>query len=120
MTTATLNIASRLRTASALALVAACVAVGATSAAHAATESSDAPTFTVRYSDLDLTSDQGSQALYARIVAAAQQVCVAEDIRDLRAVAAAHSCREQAIAQAVRDVHSARLASVYAAAERRG
>lgn len=120
MTSATLNFAARLRTATGFALLAACVAVGATSAAHAATESADAPALTVRYSDLNLATEQGSLALYGRIVAAAQQVCVADDIRDLHAVAAARACREQAIAKAVRDVHSPVLASLYAERARHG
>jgi UrcA family protein len=119
MTSATLNVAARLRTATALALVAACVAVGATGAAHAGT-ATEAPSLKVRYNDLNLGTEAGSQVLYDRIVAAAQHVCVADDIRDLRAVAAARGCREQAIAQAVRDVHSPALAAVYAASLRHG
>jgi len=120
MTSATLNVAARLRTASAFALLAACLAVGATGAAHAATDAADAPALTVRYADLNLDTQQGSLALYGRIVAAAQQVCAAEDIRDLHAVAAARLCREQAIARAVRDVHSPMLASLYAERTRQG
>jgi UrcA family protein len=115
MTSATLSIAARLRTATAFALLAACVSVAASGAAHATTESSDAPALKVRYNDLDLATEQGSMALYGRIAAAAQQVCAADDIRNLAAVAAAHACRAQAIEKAVREVHSARLASVYAA-----
>ena len=120
MTSATLSIAARLRTATAFALLAACVSVPASGAAHAATESSDAPKLTVRYSDLDLATQQGSQALYGRIAAAARQVCAVDDIRNLAALAAADAYRAQAIEKAVREVHSARLASVYAAQLRHG
>jgi UrcA family protein len=119
MTSATLRIGARVRTATALALLAACVAVSAAGSARAATVS-DVPTIKVRYADLNLATEQGSLALYDRIAAAAQQVCVPEDIRDLHAVAAARSCRAQAIAVAVRDVHSPMLASVYAAEQRHG
>jgi UrcA family protein len=118
MTSATLRIGARARTATAFALIAACVAVSAAGSARAA--ASDAPTIKVRYADLNLATEQGSIALYDRIVAAAQQVCAPEDIRDLKAVAAARSCRQQAIALAVRDVHSPMLASVYAAESHHG
>ncbi|HEV2284987.1 MAG TPA: UrcA family protein [Steroidobacteraceae bacterium] len=119
MTSATLRIGTRVRTATAFALIAACVAVSAAGSARAAAVA-DAPALKVRYADLNLATEQGSRALYGRIVAAAQQVCAPEDIRDLRAVAAARSCREQAITQAVRDVHSPMLASVRAAQLRHG
>ena len=118
MTSATLRLGARARTATAFALIAACVAVSAAGSAHAA--AAGAPTVKVRYADLNLATEQGSLALYGRIVAAAQQVCTPEDIRDLHAVADARSCRAQAIALAVRDVHSPMLASVYAASSRHG
>jgi UrcA family protein len=119
MTSATLRIGARARTATAFALLAACVAVSAAGSARAAAVS-DVPTIKVRYADLNLATEQGSLALYDRIVAAAQQVCAPEDIRNLQAVAAARSCRQQAIALAVRDVHSPMLASLYAAEQRHG
>lgn len=119
MTSATLNLGGRLRAAVAFTALAACTAVGAVGSAQAATGASDAPTVKVRYSDLDLSTEQGSLALYGRIVAAAYQVCAA-DIRDLDAMAAARECRAQAIARAVRDVNSPRLASVYAERQRHG
>ncbi|HUO20673.1 MAG TPA: UrcA family protein [Steroidobacteraceae bacterium] len=119
MTSATLRTGARMRTATAFALIAACVAVSAAGSAHAAAVA-DVPAIKVRYADLNLATEQGSLALYDRIVAAAQQVCAPEDIRDLQAVAAARSCRQQAIALAVRDVHSPMLASLYAAEQRHG
>jgi len=114
--TATLTIGERLRAATTAAAVAACLALGAAGNAHAAT----APALRVSYGDLNLATEQGSMALYGRLVNAARAVCVVEDNRDLRAVAAVNACREQAIAQAVRDVHSPMLASVYAAQARHG
>ena len=116
MTSATLNPGRRLRTAVAFTVLATCAAVGAIGSAHAA----NSPALTVRYSDLNLSTEQGSLALYGRIVAAAHQVCTAEGIRDLRAVAAVKDCREQAIAQAVHAVNSPMLASVYAERLRHG
>ena len=118
MISATLNLGGRLRTAAAFTVLAACTAIGAVGSAHAAT--ADVPALKVRYSDLNLSSEQGSLALYGRIVAAAHQVCAVDDIRDLKAVAGLQSCREQAIARAVRDVNSPMLASVYAERLRHG
>jgi UrcA family protein len=118
MTSATLNPGGRLRAALACTVLAACSAVGAIGTASAA--GADSPALKVRYSDLNLSTEQGSLALYGRIVEAARQVCTVDSIRDLRAVAATAACREQAIAQAVRDVNSPMLASVYAERLRHG
>jgi len=118
MTSATLNRGGRLRTAMAFTVLAACTAIGAVGSAHAA--NAESPALMVRYSDLNLSTEQGSLALYGRIVAAAHQVCTVEGIRDLKAVAALKDCREQAIAQAVRDVNSPMLAAVYAERLRHG
>ncbi len=90
------------------AALAGCLAVAAVANAEST------PTVRVSYADLNLATQQGSQALYARIASAASQVCVVDDIRDLQAMAAARSCRAEAIAQAVRDVHNPELAAVYA------
>ena len=113
MTSATLSTGGRLRAALALSALAACAAIGAVGSAHAATAGS--PAVKVRYSDLNLSTEQGSIVLYGRIVAAAHEVCAADVFRDLRAVAAAKTCAAEAIARAVRDVNSPMLASVYAA-----
>jgi UrcA family protein len=113
MTSAILSTGGRLRAAVAFTVLATCAALGAAGSAYAA--SADSPALKVRYSDLNLSTEQGSLLLYGRIVTAAHQVCAVDDIRDLKAVRAASSCREQAIAQAVRDVNSPMLASVYAA-----
>ena len=116
MTSATLNFGGRLRFAMAFAVLATCTAIGAVGSAHAA--GADAPTLTVRYSDLDLSTQQGALVLYGRIVAAAYRVCAADNMLDLNAMATARVCREEAIAKAVRNVNSTMLASVYA--ERHG
>jgi UrcA family protein len=110
MTSAMLTLGGRLRTATTLAALAACLAVGALGTARAA-----GPSIAVRYTGQDLATEEGSQALYARIEAAARAVCPVDDIRDLRAVAAARACRKQAIEQAVRSVDNPKLAAVYAA-----
>jgi UrcA family protein len=97
-----------------IAALAACLAVAGVANAE------NAPAVRVSYSDLNLSTQQGSQALYSRIVAAANQVCQVEDIRDLQSVAAARSCRAQAVAQAVRAVGNPALAALYTRQARQG
>jgi UrcA family protein len=95
-----------------LAAVTACMAVGLVAVAHGATP--DAPrSVTVSYGDLDLASAQGFNTLYARIAAAARQVCApgAVGTRDLGAFAAERACVNRAIGNAVRDVQGTRVAS---------
>ena len=107
----------------ALSALAACLvlAPGLASAADLAPTRTDGPpSITVRYTDLNLATEDGTTVLYARLVAAAPNVCAVSDIRNLRQVAAAEDCRQQAIANAVRDVHNPRLAAVYAAHLRHG
>jgi len=118
MTSATLNLGGRVRAAMAFTVIATCTVIGAIGSAHAA--SADSRALKVRYSDLNLSTEQGSLALYGRIVAAANRVCAPDDIRDLRAVATARACREEAISKAVRDVNSPMLASIYAERLRHG
>jgi UrcA family protein len=118
MTSATLNLGGRLRTAVAYAVLATCAAIGAVGSVHAA--GADAPTRTVRYSDLNLSTEQGAIVLYQRIVAAATRVCAADNMIDLDAMATARVCREEVIAKAVRDVNSPMLVSLYARRQGRG
>jgi UrcA family protein len=96
------------------AALAACLAVAAVANAESA------PAVRVSYADLNLSTPQGSRALYARIESAANEVCRAEDIRDLQAMAARRSCRADAIEQAVRAVGSPTLAALYAGEVRHG
>jgi UrcA family protein len=68
----------------------------------------------VYYNSSDLSTEQGTRALYRRIVDAAALVCPSEDSLVLSDVAASKECQRQAIARAVAKVGSARLAAVYA------
>jgi UrcA family protein len=109
--TFTLN---RLSRASAtIAALAACLIAGT---AHAGSPDG-APTVTVAYGDLDLSSEQGANALYARVAYAARQVCGASglDIRNLQAYAAERACESQAISKAVHDVRAPQVAASFAA-----
>jgi UrcA family protein len=95
-------------------------AAGTALATGAPDDSAGGRTLRVAYGDLNLATEQGSRALYARIESAARQVCAPDDQRNLEAVAAARACRARAIAQAVSDVHSPVLAAAYAAQRARG
>lgn len=110
------------RTSAALAALAACLLVGASGAAQAAVPADAFPTVTVRYGDLNLGNEQGTSALYARIVSAARQVCFTSqvDYRDLTAFSLAKACERRAIAQAVHAVNSPRLAALYSTRLRHG
>jgi len=95
--------------------------LGTPTLATAAQPAADVPQTTLYYSLRDLASHQGTQALYARIVAAAQSVCPGWDSRDLGEVAASRQCQRQAVARAIGQIGDARLASVHAhALARRG
>jgi UrcA family protein len=98
-----------------LTTLAVCLLAGAAAGAYAGTPDADSASVKVAYSDTDLATEQGSSALYARIVAAARQVCGAREVdgRDLAAMASARACQQQAIANAVQAVHSTKLAAVY-------
>jgi UrcA family protein len=120
MTSALSRIGERLRATTTLTAAAACLAVGGVASSAHAQAIDSLPSVTVRYDDLNLASERGSQELYSRIVFAAREVCAAPDIRDLAGMAAAKVCREQAIAKAVNEVRSPKLAALYAEQLRHG
>jgi UrcA family protein len=115
MTSATSRVTQLPRLAAASAALAACLVVlGAANTAHAGIPAADVPSVTVRYGDLNLETAAGTQMLYARIAAAARQVCaVPSDVRDLAGLAAARTCEKEAIARAVREVNNPHLAAAY-------
>jgi UrcA family protein len=103
----------------------ACLAVFAASAvttvAPAASPNDEAPSVRVRYDDLNLSTVTGTNALYQRIVKAARQVCPdSYSSRDLDTRVASDHCQAAAIAKAVRDVNSPRLAAIHASHTSRG
>jgi UrcA family protein len=104
------------------AFLSACVVVGACATAHAGDACAVAGpstaaggSVTVRFADLDLSTRDGASVLYARITHAAHKVCDNGEIRDLQGRAAAGSCERDAVAQAVRTVHSPQLAALVGA-----
>jgi UrcA family protein len=69
----------------------------------------------------DLSTEQGTRALYRRIVSAAEQVCPGYDSLYPDVVAKSKECQRAAIARAIGQIGSARLAAVDAqAVARRG
>lgn len=112
MTSATAGSGSLARIAAALS---ACLIIGVSATAHAASDAGAAPSVRVTYNDLNLATEQGSQALFGRIVSAARQVCPISDRRELTELAAQRRCEAKAIAHAVQQVNSPKLAATYLA-----
>ncbi|HXQ46650.1 MAG TPA: UrcA family protein [Caulobacteraceae bacterium] len=90
-----------------------CVAAAATlsCAIPAVAQISDTvPSVTVKYSDLNIGSRAGVQALFKRIDAAANTACGgAPDIRQLNQLASFEACCRSAVARAVVEVNSPML-----------
>ena len=111
---------NRVRPPSRLAILLAAVGAVTAGVSYAASDADAVPTITVRYGDRDLATDAGARKLYGRIRTAAAAVCPQPDIRDLAAAAASTACRREAIARAVVQMHSSRLAAVAATHSRQG
>lgn len=56
---------------------------------------------TVSYADLDLSNEEGAEALYRRIRSAARTVCDVSVSRDLREIRLARDCYDAAVTEAV-------------------
>jgi UrcA family protein len=93
-------------------------ALGTAATVKAASPEEVAPSVTVSYNDLNLATEQGAHALYARIVEAARKVCAPRDADALGRLAAPY-CQQQATARAVQAVGSSRLAALQAAETKR-
>lgn len=87
--------------------------LAATSAA--ASSSYDVATRTVRFRDLNLNNRNDVVTLYARIKAAAIEVCERTDSRSIVTLFAERHCKEQAISRAVADVQSSQLMTFHMA-----
>jgi UrcA family protein len=87
--------------------------------AKASTPAADVPSVVVNYDDLNLATEHGTLALYGRITAAAHRVCPEEVRLDARRTALARACVSDAIARAVSQVNSPKLAELEAARARR-
>jgi UrcA family protein len=73
------------------------------------------PSVVVKYGDLDLSTANGVNEVYRRIVRAARQVCPEMSFQDLSLQGKISACRDQAVARAIRQIDNAQLAALYAA-----
>jgi UrcA family protein len=101
-------------------LVLALAGVVASVTAFAGTAAFDAPSVSVRYDDLNLSTTAGVNKLYHRISAAAREVCPDVYSRDPNVVIAAQHCQAAAIARAVSEVNNPSLAMLHASHVSRG
>lgn len=102
--------------------VAAGLALGitGTGTSFASTSDDDAiPRVVVRYAEAELATAEGVRHVQQRILSAVGQVCPAADTLDVERWAQVEACRAQAIARAVAQVKSPRLASVLAVSAHR-
>ena len=98
-----------------------CGIVSATSAGavSAATADEDVPKVTVQFRTQSLETDEGTRALYRRLVNAAEAVCPATSADHPFLTDAVRHCREQALARAVHSIDSPRLAALHGSGTRR-
>ncbi len=80
----------------------------------------DLPTVHLKFDRASLDTETGVRALYSRIVAAAVAVCPTTVGRNLAVIDRVERCRRDAIAGAVRQVDSERLAALSAHRHRSG
>ena len=83
-----------------------------------AAERPQVPQRVVKFADLDLTRGAGVAALYARIQAAAAEVCEPVIARDLASASYARTCTAAAIGRAIADVNVPQLTSYHMAKSR--
>jgi UrcA family protein len=111
--------AARFAASAAIAVAGLMSAGTAVAATPAATRSVEVAQVIVQYGDLNLDTERGTVVLQRRLEAAAHRVCGRPDARDLRRATQARECRQDAIARAVKDVGSPRLAERHAAGRSR-
>jgi len=92
-----------------------CGVIGAAGigAASAATPDDEALSKVVRYSPQDLASQHGAQALYRKLVRAAEDVCPADTSAPHLVSPAVRECRQQSVARAVFKINNPSLVAVY-------
>jgi UrcA family protein len=81
----------------------------------AASSSYVVATRTVKFGDLNLNSRDDVVTLYARIKAAANEVCEPADSRSIDTFVRMRRCKEQAISRAVADAQSSMLMAFHTA-----
>lgn len=82
----------------------------------AAADGLNGPAITVKFHDLDVSTPQGAEMLYARIRAAAYDVCLEFDSRhNMSALVQRDGCVEDMILTAVTKLNNPALSAVYGA-----
>ncbi len=79
----------------------------------AVADSFDPPQVTVKYTDLNIASPQGTAVLYARIGQAAKDVCRQFEGRELNVLRQREACISKAISDAVTLVNAPTLSALY-------
>ncbi|MGH8202776.1 MAG: UrcA family protein [Steroidobacteraceae bacterium] len=74
--------------------------------------SADGMQTNVYYTQVDLATAQGTRALYRRLERAAEEVCPVSSSLLPGAAAASQECQRQAIARAIGEIGSSRLAAI--------
>ena len=116
MSRLTTTVSSRRRALSApltaLGVLAAALALVSPTVGSATEMDADGLQTNVYYTQLDLATTQGSRALYRRLENAAEEVCPVGNSLLPGAVAASKECQRQAIARAIGQIGSSRLAAI--------
>ena len=79
----------------------------------AAADSFDAPAITVKYGDLDISNPQGAAVLYARIRAAAENLCSPYDRSGIASKMRRDACVSNIVTNAVTKANKSALSAVY-------
>jgi UrcA family protein len=95
-------------------IVSATLALTATHLACAATAADTPIQVPVNYAGLDLSTTAGAKVMYARLHAAAEQVCEPLDGADLSLSVRHRACIQKAMSNAVREVDKPLLTQIYA------
>jgi UrcA family protein len=91
-----------------------CVATLIAAASGGAVSAAEPPAEVhVRYGDLNLASDAGTQSLLHRLSAAAHRLCDDRGSRELARVVRAEACFRETLEAAVVAVHNERLSTLY-------
>ena len=81
--------------------------------AQGALSDSDVPSVTVKYSDLNLATPEGSRTLYHRLVVAARRVCpTVGHTAELRLSGEVQHCISAAVQNAVKQIRNPQLAQL--------
>lgn len=68
---------------------------------------------TIQYSELDLASPEGVQALYRRVATAARQLCQEPNVRELSRYSVYQTCFRETVSSAVENVNIPQLSALH-------